>query len=222
MTAEELVSNFLQDPNVNQYNAKARLKLNDGYGTQKATLFIRAKQDSVIWMVIKKFSVEAARVLITHDSLFIINRLQKEYQLFAISELQNQFGVTPKFDYIYKMLLGTVPDIDTTKHWELNINNDHLTIETMIFEILHKFRLNRSEGQIIAGSFMDNTNLSGNWQYDNYQLISDSISLPYNRNYSVILPEGQNLNVNLDFSEIELNIDKTINFKIPHHYRLVP
>ena len=46
---------------------KAKIKLNGPLGSQKATMFLRSKKDSVVWTVFKKLSIEGARSQITTD-----------------------------------------------------------------------------------------------------------------------------------------------------------
>ena len=61
--------------------AKAKITVRAGNEVTRFTSHLRWRKDSVLWMVFKKASIEAARVQMTPDSLFIINRLEKEYAI---------------------------------------------------------------------------------------------------------------------------------------------
>ena len=218
---DTLVSRFLNPPDIKYVNAKARIRINDDFQNQKATLFIRAQRDSAIFLVFKKLSVEGGRALITPDSVYIINRMEKAYQIIPLKDIQEDYGIMPDFNYIYDMLTGITPQVDTSKYWQLHANPNTLMIETMIKGLFHRIEIDRKTGHTISGHFMDNIRFNATWEYENFQLITDSISLPYNRMYDIQLPEYQNLKITLDFSEIELNIANSINFKIPSHYQLI-
>jgi len=59
--------------------AKVRLKFSDNGSTTRASADIRMRKDSVIWMSVRKFGIEGARVMITTDSVYLINRLERQY-----------------------------------------------------------------------------------------------------------------------------------------------
>jgi hypothetical protein len=61
----------------NSFSGKARTVLNINGSSNDVTLNIRIKRDQKIWVSITAIAgIEAARVLITPDSILIINRLQ--------------------------------------------------------------------------------------------------------------------------------------------------
>lgn len=215
---ESIMKGFLSPPEFTFFSGKARIKLSTDEDNQKATMFIRAKRDSFIFLAVKKLSVEAVRALITHDSVYVINRLDKNYEVISIEEIKNQYGLTPQLNYIFDMLSGTAPVMQNDVAQNLSYEGNYLAVEVMIQGLLHKFLLDRYTANIIEGRFMDQKNFSGDWQFRDYRLIGDSISLPFNRYYNVNLPNGEKFNASLDFSEIELDVEHNINFTIPSHY----
>ena len=54
-------------------SAKARITYKDVEQTRKFTANIRMRKDSIIWMNVKKINVEAYRILITTDSIYVID-----------------------------------------------------------------------------------------------------------------------------------------------------
>ena len=55
-------------------SARAKINFKDAAQTRKFTANIRIRKDSIIWLNVKKLSVEAFRILVTRDSVYIINR----------------------------------------------------------------------------------------------------------------------------------------------------
>jgi len=87
-------------------NAKARITFKDDVQTRKFTATIRLRKDSIIWMNVKKLSVEAARILIDKDSVYVIDRLNKEYYIKSLDYLAEQFHLPADFEALQTMILG--------------------------------------------------------------------------------------------------------------------
>ena len=61
--------------------AKAKLRYDDKYQGFGASATIQMRKDSLLWMNIKKFGLEVARVQITPDSIYILDRINNEYYI---------------------------------------------------------------------------------------------------------------------------------------------
>ena len=71
------------------FSARARMSMNNADGGVEFTANIRAKKDSAIWVSISPaLGIEVARVLITADSVRVIDRLNKKYNSYGY----NVFG----------------------------------------------------------------------------------------------------------------------------------
>lgn len=76
----------------------------------RATVKFRIKKDSVIWAFVSPFfGVEAARAIITQDSLALINRLNQEYSHYTYKELSEKYNIDIDFGLIQACLLGNLP-----------------------------------------------------------------------------------------------------------------
>ena len=64
------------------------------------------RKDSLIWMNIKKASVEVARILVTPDSVYIINRLDREYYIKGLDFVEEKFNLPAHFVTLQTALLG--------------------------------------------------------------------------------------------------------------------
>ncbi|MEI9935017.1 MAG: DUF4292 domain-containing protein [Ferruginibacter sp.] len=76
----------LQDNYINfkTFDAKIKVEYEDSKGKQpNITAYVRIIKDSVIWvsMYATVFNIEAFRILITKDSVFVLDKINKEAQL---------------------------------------------------------------------------------------------------------------------------------------------
>lgn len=86
---------------------------------------IRIRKDSAIWLSITPaLGIELARILITQDSVKIINRLQKEYFIGDFEYINKKFNVDLVFDDIQSVLLGNSLAFEKDEKLRFAIDND--------------------------------------------------------------------------------------------------
>jgi len=92
------------------FSAKSKIKYHDLDNNFKATANIRIKKDSVIWLSLTAtLGIEALRVMITQDSIAIIDRVKKEYMRYDFEELNKKLNFEFDFQTIQAMILGNLP-----------------------------------------------------------------------------------------------------------------
>ncbi len=86
---------------------KAKADIGLGSSSQGATLNIRLRKDEAIWIsATALLNVEVARVLITPDSIKIINRLQNTYTTKPFSFIHQYAGNSVSFSSLQALLTG--------------------------------------------------------------------------------------------------------------------
>lgn len=107
MLTEALIQQVEQNETQwNWFTAKLNIQPESGmisnFGGQ-----IRMQRDSVIWIsVTALLGVEAARIMITPDSLFVINKLENAYAKESFEKLKMRYGTEISFLDIQNTLLG--------------------------------------------------------------------------------------------------------------------
>jgi len=94
-------------------SGKAAVVVIDSVG--KKTSFkthLRIRKDSIIWMSITSYRLEAARVIITKDSVKVINRINKEYFIGDFSYINRAFGTDLDYQMMEALLIGNSLDFD--------------------------------------------------------------------------------------------------------------
>jgi len=94
----------------------------------------------------------------------------------------------------------------------------HYTVFNDLSRIEQSFDFDKKNGHLLRGSFKMRNGMTGNWVYDDYRLCNNGQTLPFKRNYHVNLGNEETIDLELDFSKIELDNPKSIIFEIPEHY----
>lgn len=90
--------------------AKSKLSFkNKDQDISNASLHLRVRKDSLIWMSISKIGIEAARVLITRDSVTIMDKIEKQYAVYDFPSLSRQFNFDLNFDLLQALIVGNLP-----------------------------------------------------------------------------------------------------------------
>lgn len=94
----------------NYLNCKSKIEFHDGVENFNANANIRVKKDSLIWISITAtLGIEAARCLLTKDSIYFINKLQKEYYCYSYQGLKKRFNFDINYNIIESVLYGNIP-----------------------------------------------------------------------------------------------------------------
>src|ERR1700761_8684776 len=97
----------------NTFSGKARTKLNINGETNDVTLNIRIQRDKKIWVSITAIAgIEAARAVITPDSIMLINRLQSLYIKQPFSYVSKFAGSKISYKMLESVFIGNaVPEL---------------------------------------------------------------------------------------------------------------
>ncbi len=131
-------------------HAKARVGYEDKSLSKSFTASIRMRRDSVIWIsVTTMMGVEAARLLIRDDTVFLLDKLNKKYQTEPLSYLENYFPFRFDIRLLQKILIGnalmveaddsaikknkqgfTISSENNLYRYAINLNEQDLSIST--------------------------------------------------------------------------------------------
>jgi hypothetical protein len=111
-------------PKFSYYSAK----LGVDYGSAGFSGNIRIAKDSIIWVSLGKFGIEAARIMITKDSILFINKLTREYFSGGYDFIVKFLGFKLNYDIIQAVLLGEDFSDYGTKDFKITRVNDLVTI----------------------------------------------------------------------------------------------
>ncbi len=108
------------------FSAKAVISVEqDGKkNTFKST--VRIKKDSAIWISITPlFGIEMARVLVTQDTVKLINRLEKHYFIGDYDYINSRFNVDLEYEVLQAILLGNSIAFEFDEKVKYSQNKEH-------------------------------------------------------------------------------------------------
>ena len=210
---EELDFEYLQ--------AKSKIKYDDGIQNFNANATIRIRQDSLIWISISSTGVEAIRSIIQKDSIFVIDRINKEYREFSFDSLQRAYNIPIDYHMVQSVLIGNL--IKTRKNNDKVLKDDDF------------FILKQNSGNLTIDNFVNaktmkiervkvrETPSESNMEikYEDFQMTNEilipyknSVFLTYNRNNSELVSH-----LNINFSRVAINEKKIkFPFNVPNRY----
>ncbi|MEQ1745963.1 MAG: DUF4292 domain-containing protein [Saprospiraceae bacterium] len=176
-------------------------------------------RDSVLWLNIKKFGIEVARARITLDSVIILNRLEKTVEARDMEHLQREYSLPEGFALVQHLLLGSAwfasdmplqADIKDSLH-RLAGANGHFSADYRIEEGAFLLR------QAIFLQQQDASLLT--LQFGQFKKLPGAGMFPYIRRVEAYSPDSGDLRIEIEFTDIEINVPKPYRFEIPEHYR---
>lgn len=208
-------------------DAKAQVKLVQGNRENSATAYIRAKEDHKIWVSVKKFGFEGARLLIRPDSVFFINRLNKTYVAEPLSYIQARTGLQgtgdekEDFKQLYDLLLGNMV-MKLGKKYKVEIQSPNYVLSQKKGDVNTEYWL---DGQTyVLKKQVFNQNLgrkSASCLYDDYQAIDKEHLFSYFRVFDINSNSTGKMKVRLQFDKVTLNKPVKMRFSIPKKYERI-
>lgn len=207
--------------NYHWINARMRVKMELPGKTLRGTAYLKMRHDSLIWLSITPgLGIEAIRAKITRDSFYVLNRLNKTYQIRTFNHLNRFVKVRQvTFNNLENLLLGD-------PLFTLNSNYGFQTDSNMI-HLEHKDRV-FSEKLAISNSFFKllefnlHRNASGQdlmIRYSGYREIKNQRYLPGEIRMSVGNPEP--LSLLLWVNDVSFKKREKATFGIPANYEKV-
>ncbi len=224
--ADELA---IQNLDFDYLTSSSKIRYRNDGDNVSATANIRVKKDSIIWIsVTPGFGIEAARGLITRDSVSFINRLDKEYSTYSFKELSDKFNFDISYDLLQAVLVGDMPRPRTandqvekqTNHFLVRQQEGPLTIDSFVDARLMK--VNRVA--VVDETKRDNQSRGKNTlnlQYEDFKQINDQL-LPFKNVASLdYRSQGKKRRTQIDIQHKKADIvDEVLRFpfSIPNNY----
>ncbi len=220
MKAETLLTHLISNQvNATWLDSRAKISYDDGSFSISLTSNIKMRKDSVIWMNAKKLGFEVARILVTPDSVYILNRLNREYSIKDLASLQKDYNLPGDFTTLQQVLLGN--PIFFFTGGDLQLENSSVA-----------YHLYGSSGDRESHYYLDNpglllrkmafndkmANRKMDLRLEEYGKTDDDQDFSYLRNVQVDSRETGKAAVEIEFTKVTLNEPTDINFEIPDRY----
>jgi hypothetical protein len=208
---------------------------------QKKTSFsgtIRIKKDSLIWCLISPvLNIEAARVVISPDSIKILNKMEGTYMIQDFDYINEMINRGLNFDMLQSLIIGNDFSVYDNSSFKASIDKHEYRLSTqnrrrlrklsqvadtvsdvIPFEQIFLNPINFKISTVIIKE-IENNNRTFQAYYKNYvainnQLVPQSVELNIN--------DGANrIHIAIKYSKIQIDTDQNYPFTIPSKYTRV-
>jgi hypothetical protein len=202
------------------FSAKIKVEYEDAKGKQpNITAYVRALKDSLIWIsgYATIFNVEAFRILIKKDSVFVLDKINKEVKLRSIDYLQEVTEIPFDFETLQNLLIGN-PIFLEDNVISYKETDSKILLATLGKYFKHLLTLNKTDHFLIH-SKLDDVNIVRNRTADiTYGDYVNNNGVNFSTFREITVSEKNKLDVLLNFKQYEFNKELVIIFNIPANY----
>jgi hypothetical protein len=191
-------------------STRIRVEYSDNSISQDFSAVVRMRRDSVLWVSLQgPFGIEGGRILVTRDSIFVINKLSNEYIRQPISYLSKLIPIQTNLSELQDFILGYY------------LLFAHAVPEYMgMTDSLHQIRAESPEFRYESGLYPQNYTLAKSVLTD--KMLNQQMNLtfgaygqeqgkPFSNERSIDIKQGnKNINMHLVFTKIKVN--EVLNF----------
>ncbi len=205
----------------NTFSAKVKVSFEGKDGKKNDfNAFIRLQKDSLLWVSINALlGIEAFRIMVTPDSVKMLNKLDKIAQLRSVSYLKEITKLPFTFNELQDLIVGNPIYFDNNivsykKEGELvtvlsigELFKHLLTLNPRIYEILHS---KLDDVDAIRARTADIT-------YGDYQSNGTKTFSTFRK---ITVSEKSKLDIEMKYKQFEFNIPLNFPFNVPKNYKL--
>jgi hypothetical protein len=205
------------------FSAKVKVDYSNQQGHQpNFTAVIHMKKDSIIWIDISgPFGINAFRVIITPDTLRILNELKHTYQARSLSYLKDVAEIPFDFKTIQNLLVGNLVFFDSTSitSYKPGASSTALVSAGDVFKNL--LILANGDNRVMHSKLDDvdpTRNRTADLTFDDY-VSKGGILFATTR--SIGISEKTQVDIELNFKSFDFNVPLTYPFNIPKKYKKI-
>jgi hypothetical protein len=203
------------------FSAKVKVDFEGSDGKKNDfNAFIRLKKDSVLWVSVNALlGIEAFRVMITPDSVKVLNKLDKVVQLRSVSYLQEITKLPLGFKELQDLIIGR-PLYFSDNIRSYNKEGDKLTLLHTGQLFRHLLTLNPSNYEV-QHSKLDDVNparaRTADITYGDYEMRDGKPFSTYRR---ITVSEKAKLDIEMKYKQFDFNVPLNFPFSVPKNYKL--
>lgn len=205
--------------NYEWFVAKSRTKFEDKDNNVSFVVQIRHRKDSLLWMTVKKVSVEGARVRITPQTIEILDRQNDEYTQKPFEFIHERSKIPLTFAELQQLVVGNALFLDETNSrartdsiWHrLDGRKNGLDFTVWVDSsdyTIQKVQVLQGNRELIA-ELSDYQTIEGGGN----SRIPHLIDLYFNS------PESGKVRIRTEYQNISLQAPESTNFEVPEHYK---
>jgi len=156
--------------------------------------------------------------LINKDSVFVMDKINKEVQLRSIDYLQEVTQIPFDFKTLQDLLLGN-PIFFSDSVVSYKETDSKVLLATIGVNFKHLLTLNKPD-RIMVHSKLDDLDISRNRTADiTYDEFENNNGVNFSTYRKITVSENHKLDIQLNYKQYEFNKDLQLNFNIPKNYK---
>jgi len=203
------------------FNAKIKVDYEDSKGKKPDIIaVVRIVKDSAIWVSLSAsiLNIEIYRMLITKDSVILMNIRDKEVQYRSLDYLQEVTEIPFDFKTIQDLLIGNPIYFDSTIMSFKKLDSKIL-ISTKGQFFKNLVTLNASDN-LLVHSKLDDVDVNRNRTADITYADFESKNGPQFSTYrEITVSEKNKLDIRLKYKQYEFNKELSVSLKVPKNYK---
>lgn len=203
------------------FSAKVKVDFEGSDGKKNDfNAFIRLRKDSVLWVSVNALlGIEAFRVLITPDSVKVINKLDKVVQLRSVSYLKEITHLPFTFKELQDLIVGNPIYFDGNI---VSFKKDQGALSVVDIGTIFKHLLSLNpDNMIVQHSKLDDVDPSrartADISYGDYETRDGK---PFSTFRKITVAEKSKLDIEMKFKQFDFNVPLNFPFTIAKNYKL--
>jgi hypothetical protein len=205
----------------NTFSAKVKVNFEGSDGKKSDfNAFIRLQKDSVLWVSINAvLGIEAFRIMITRDSVKVLNKLDKVVQLRSVSFLQEVVKIPLTFHDVQELIVGNPIYLDSSNIISYKKDQNTITLNSIGTLFKHLLTVSNPDYRLL-NSKLDDINTSrartALLTYGDYQ---DKNGIQFSTARKITVSEKSVLNIEMQFKQFDFNEQLNFPFTVPKNYK---
>jgi hypothetical protein len=200
---------------------KVKIDISDNKGKNtNATAFVRIKRDSIMWLSLTgALGIEGFRVLITKDSVLVMDKMEKTYAARSVDYLQDIVKLPVDFGVVQNLIVGN-PVYFPDNILSFKENEGSLMALSVGEFFKHMITIDTTNNSIIHSKLDDIDGLRNRTcdiTLSNYTMIQNRL---FSNTRELTITEKSKLDIMLDFKQVSFDEPQTFPFNIPKNYTL--
>lgn len=205
----------------NTFSAKVKVNFEGNDGKRSDfNAFLRLKKDSVLWISINAaLGIEAFRIMITPDSVKVLNKLEKIVQLRSVGYLREVAKIPLGFTELQDLIVGNAPYLDSNI---ISYKNEESAISLISIGDLFKHFLTVSKNKFrLQHSKLDDVdNIRARTCDITYGQYETKNGVSFSTFRKITVSEKSKLDIELHFKQFDFNEQLNFPFSIPRNYKV--
>jgi hypothetical protein len=205
--------------NYTTFTAKVNVDYKGGDGKNyDVNANVRMYKDSAIWINVNALlGIDAMRVLITKDSVKLLNKVNKTYTARRVEYLQEVTALPLDLATLQDLIIGNPVFLDSNIV-SYNLNNSVISMLSLGKFFKNLVSLTETD-KLMVRSKLDDADISRNRTADLvYSDYENKKGVNFSTQRRITVTEKTQLDIKLDFKQYDFNQDVSFPFNVPKNY----